>query len=648
MDNKSKASSKSRRENGEELSLKGVSLFKLDVNYDHLKQFLEGIQSDVDHHTEDIDYLKKLVGPNDIIQMLIEQYHLIADSLQFSDKDMEKETSGALQNYLTQIQGKQLRGGPIEKTVIDLRGKLFSVINVLQSLYREKKRQDQRITKLEQDMLTKFDTKDCKEKMRKQKNALETQIEELQRTNRNDIDIVEKKLNQDIAKFQESVREVERKTLWKIQDCQDLLTKRINEEFVIEAVRSLEDKLMKEIAQTQSGEQNLKFQQDISYLRSLIKGLDDQIGDKQLKLKQQLNDLQDQMRAKFSNFDKMTEQTRLQGDKIADINSRLASAISRLDVQHQIDAQRQKVKQLEDQINQLNEENRQRVEALKDMNLNADNVAYLLSKIDPHKICSLEADVKKLEEQSIRNNVHWETLDQEFKTRFDSFTFFQQLYQNQNTQQKEKDYITRDELNRILLESQNKGQLEEDKFKKLQKDLVDMSAKVENANEIERRMTRIFRDLDINNLVKQVKLKAGEEEMRKELMILENKIAQAQETLSLLRREIDQLQVQMKKSPSGVQTSISPATDQVIGINTKKLYPINCLSCQINPSGQQRVKGNDGKYYQADFKRYDNFQEYVLEDQSQLTYQQQAIQRPQSAVVNKSINAQKRPVSAKK
>mgnify|MGYP001810457346 FL=1 len=32
------------------------------------------------------------------------------------------------------------------------------------------------------------------------------------------------------------------------------------------------------------------------------------------------------------------------------------------------------------------------------MNLNADNVAYLLSKIDPHKICSLEADVKKLEE----------------------------------------------------------------------------------------------------------------------------------------------------------------------------------------------------------------------------------------------------------
>jgi len=32
------------------------------------------------------------------------------------------------------------------------------------------------------------------------------------------------------------------------------------------------------------------------------------------------------------------------------------------------------------------------------MNLNAENVAFLLSKIDPHKICCLEGDIKKLEE----------------------------------------------------------------------------------------------------------------------------------------------------------------------------------------------------------------------------------------------------------
>lgn len=62
---------------------------------------------------------------------------------------------------------------------------------------------------------------------------------------------------------------------------------------------------------------------------------------------------------------------------------------------------------------------------MKDMNLNAENIAFLLSKIDPHKICSLEGDIRKLEEMSIRNRVHWETLDQEFKNKFDTISFFQ-------------------------------------------------------------------------------------------------------------------------------------------------------------------------------------------------------------------------------
>ena len=58
------------------------------------------------------------------------------------------------------------------------------------------------------------------------------------------------------------------------------------------------------------------------------------------------------------------------------------------------------------------------------MNLNSENISYLLSKIDPHKLCSLEGDIKKLEEMTIRNQVHWETLDTEFKNKFDTYNFF--------------------------------------------------------------------------------------------------------------------------------------------------------------------------------------------------------------------------------
>lgn len=56
------------------------------------------------------------------------------------------------------------------------------------------------------------------------------------------------------------------------------------------------------------------------------------------------------------------------------------------------------------------------------------------------------------------------------------------------------------------MEQQNRGSFEEEKLRKLQKDLADMGARVEGASDIERRVTRIFRDLDINNLIKQVKL----------------------------------------------------------------------------------------------------------------------------------------------
>ncbi|CAK55624.1 unnamed protein product (macronuclear) [Paramecium tetraurelia] len=664
MDNKSKGSSKSRKELGgmvqysliDELSLKGVSLFKLDVNYDHLKQFLEGVQADLDNHTVEIEGIKKLLGPNEIILLVQEQFQLLSDSLHFSDKDIEKELSTQLSTYITQIQGKQKYGkGALEKIITEFRGKLFSVISMIQHLYREKKRQDQRLTKLENDMLTKFDTKECKEKMRKQKNQLEQQIEDLQKNGRNELDTVEKKLSTDIQKFEEAVRDVERKTLWKIHDCQDLLLKRTNEEFVNEAIRTSEDKILKEIQQMQNNDQLIKFQQDIAYIRSQIKGIDDTVGEKQSKLKLQLNEMNDLLKSKINLIDKLVEQNKQQGDKIIDINSRLATAINKLDVSNQLDQHRQKIKQLEDGIQRLNDEAKERVEALKDMNLNAENVAYLLSKIDPHKICTLEGDIKKLEEMSIRNNVHWETLDAEFKSRYDSFQFFSQLYQQQQQQQQqsqtpeESKYVTKDEINRMFEQFQQQGSLEDDKIRKIQKDLQDIGHKVENANEIERRVTRIFRDVDINGLMRQVKVKANEDDVKRELFNLETRLGQAMETINYLRREIEALQVQLKKSPMNFQQSASPPTDQIIGINTKKLYPINCLSCST--TNQQRVKGTDGKYYQADMKRQtiDQQQFYDLQqDESQQFNQQHYVQRPQSAVVNKQSNGVKRPVSAKK
>lgn len=79
------------------------------------------------------------------------------------------------------------------------------------------------------------------------KSAIEKQGEDMQKLIRTELQESEQRTQQDIIKFEEIVRDVERKTLWKIQDCHDLLSKRINEEFVYDAISALETKVMKEV-----------------------------------------------------------------------------------------------------------------------------------------------------------------------------------------------------------------------------------------------------------------------------------------------------------------------------------------------------------------------------------------------------------------
>ena len=50
-----------------------------------------------------------------------------------------------------------------------------------------------------------------------------------------------------IAHFENRVNEVEKNTLWKIRDCEELLKMRVNEEYVIDAVKELEEKLLREV-----------------------------------------------------------------------------------------------------------------------------------------------------------------------------------------------------------------------------------------------------------------------------------------------------------------------------------------------------------------------------------------------------------------
>lgn len=68
-----------------------------------------------------------------------------------------------------------------------------------------------------------------------------------------------------------------------------------------------------------------------------------------------------------------------------------------------------------------------------------------------------------------------------------------------------------------------------------------MNSKMENAGEIEKRVARIFKEVDINGIVRQLKGKASADDTKKELFTLDARCSQLSEMLSFLRRDYDQM-----------------------------------------------------------------------------------------------------------
>ena len=103
---------------------------------------------------------------------------------------------------------------------------------------------------------------------------------------------MDKKFGTQIASFEEMVREVEKKTVWRIQDCEELLRKRINDEYVDFTVRNSEEKLMKLINNITGGgmEQYERMKTD---LERRIKLLDDTLNEKIKINKKQMKDIED-------------------------------------------------------------------------------------------------------------------------------------------------------------------------------------------------------------------------------------------------------------------------------------------------------------------------------------------------------------------
>lgn len=115
-------------------------------------------------------------------------------------------------------------------------------------------------------------------------------------------------MNKKLGDFENLTKEVEKKTLWKITECESSLSKKVTAEYVEKSAEQLEQKILREVQNKKAAEgSDFKFQ-----IESLSKNLDTFIKDNDAKgkeVRKQLKELEEQAKS-FEKKDKVDSDKR--------------------------------------------------------------------------------------------------------------------------------------------------------------------------------------------------------------------------------------------------------------------------------------------------------------------------------------------------
>ena len=134
-------------------------------------------------------------------------------------------------------------------------------------------------------------------------------------------------------------------------------------------------------------------------------------------------------------------------------------------------------------------------------------------------------------------------------------------------------------------------QSDNDKIKKLLLNNEELQGKIDKIEElINQKIAKLKKELDIANLLKQLKTKAEEENVFKGFENTDKKINTLSESLLALKKEFDKAFATLE------QLSVQMFSfSDTASLSTKKMNPQNCLSCgnfarNFNPPGQVKYR----------------------------------------------------------
>lgn len=359
---------------------------------------------------------------------------------------------------------------------------------------------------------------------------------------------------------------MESKTLWQISDCQTKLSDRVNEQLVRDVVRESETRLLSKVKE--------------SLIRSNIDPQKiEQLEQRCLRYEKELEIRLIEGAARLNELRENVLQTLLTKKDFAQEKLDNEKKIGNLQVQF-ADVTR-KIRNVENDEKDSKEDIKRALAAQEDSskeigrlskmvaNLKlSDDFMKLMENLDPHKLCEIDTSLTNLGERDLKIEKELEATKRYVEKLREKVEICNLLTPSEGSGKLDKDQIGKLFSDLMSTHSTTK------KLSSIEGQISELRSLGDMINEINKRIGKIQKEFDIQGVI--YSLKALEEYIKKELLIMGNRISQVE---SLLQEE-------KRKRPlsAGRKTTESKITSSV---SFKKLVPVDCISCFQNPIAER-------------------------------------------------------------
>lgn len=160
--------------------------------------------------------------------------------------------NGELEKIIVKQTANSLKEEENTSLLISSTNKIFNKLTCLgyavSHNYKESENYPTRFTKIEETLDNKADDKKIKEKRKKMKAKVYSTIEETKKSLENKILQLDLKMIEKFGMMKEENDKVEKKTLWKIQECEEMLKARVTEDFVNDSIKLMDERIKREVS----------------------------------------------------------------------------------------------------------------------------------------------------------------------------------------------------------------------------------------------------------------------------------------------------------------------------------------------------------------------------------------------------------------